>query len=90
MTSSTAPGETDSPATALGPTALILGAFSAVGTWAFLIPWTVLAGALAVTFGTMGLHYARKGTGRLWPAAGGTTLGAIGLVGTITLIWSLP
>ncbi|GGV77552.1 hypothetical protein ABZ178_21515 [Streptomyces massasporeus] len=89
MTSSTASGDTDSPATALGPTALILGAFSAVGTWAFLIPWTVLAGALAVTFGTMGLHYARKGTGRLWPAAAGTTLGAIGLIGTITLIWSL-
>ena len=47
------------------------------------------AGALAVTFGTMGLHYARKGTGRLWPAAAGTTLGAIGLIDTITLIWSL-
>ncbi|NEE12203.1 hypothetical protein G3M58_37840 [Streptomyces sp. SID7499] len=89
MTSSTAPGDTDSPATALGPTALILGAFSAVGTWAFLIPWTVLSGALAVTFGAMGLHYARKGTGRHWPAAAGTALGAIGLIGTITLIWSL-
>ncbi|MFD5740773.1 hypothetical protein ACFXJM_05765 [Streptomyces massasporeus] len=89
MTSSTAPGDTDSPATALGPTALVLGAFSAVGTWAFLIPWTVLAGVLAVTFGTMGLHYARKGTGRLWPAAAGTALGAIGLIGTITLLWGL-
>ncbi|MEV4786466.1 hypothetical protein [Streptomyces tuirus] len=89
MTSSAAPGDTDSPATALGPTALVLGTFSAVGTWAFLIPWTALAGALAVTFGTMGLHYARKGTGRLWPAAAGTALGAIGLIGTITLLWSL-
>lgn len=89
MTNSTAPGEKDSPATALGPTALILGAFSAVGTWAFLFPWTVLAGALAVTFGAIGLHYARRGTGRPWPAAAGATLGTIGLIGTITLLWSL-
>ncbi|MGW3989016.1 hypothetical protein [Streptomyces sp. NPDC004830] len=63
MTSSTTPGDDDSPAAALGPTALVLGAFSAVGTWFFLIPWTVLAGALAVTFGVMGLHHARTGTG---------------------------
>ncbi|MFF6915780.1 hypothetical protein [Streptomyces sp. NPDC012466] len=89
MTSSTAPEDTDSPATALGPTALVLGAFSAVGTWAFLFPWTVLAGALAVTFGAMGLHYARRGTGRLWPAAAGTALGAIGVVSTVTLLWAV-
>ncbi|MFD8230704.1 hypothetical protein ACFV20_02200 [Streptomyces sp. NPDC059696] len=89
MTSSTAPRESDSPATALGPTALVLGVFSAVGTWAFLFPWTVLAGALAMTFGAMGLHYARRGTGRMWPAAAGTTLGAIGFLGTATLLWGL-
>ncbi|MFF6875543.1 MULTISPECIES: hypothetical protein [unclassified Streptomyces] len=89
MTSSTASGERDSPATALGPTALVLGIFSAVGTWAFLFPWTVLAGALSVTFGAMGLHYARGGTGRLWPAAAGTVLGATGLIGTVTLLWGL-
>ncbi|MFF5369134.1 hypothetical protein [Streptomyces sp. NPDC013187] len=89
MTSSTAPGDTDSPATALGPTALVLGTFSAVGTWAFLFPWTVLAGALAMTFGATGLHYARKGMGRMWPAAAGTVLGAIGFIGTVTLIWTL-
>ncbi|MFI8894759.1 hypothetical protein [Streptomyces paradoxus] len=89
MTSSTASSQKDSPATALGPTSLVLGTFSAAGTWAFLFPWTVLAGALAVTFGAMGLHYARGGTGRLWPAATGTTLGAIGLIGTVTLLWSL-
>ncbi|MCF1648415.1 hypothetical protein [Streptomyces indiaensis] len=89
MTISTAPRDNDSPATALGPTALVLGAFSAVGTWAFLFPWTVLAGALAVTFGAMGLHYARQGTGRMWTAAAGTTLGAIGFIGTATLIWGL-
>ncbi|MGW6641014.1 hypothetical protein [Streptomyces iakyrus] len=89
MTSSTASTDKDSPATALGSTALVLGVFSAVGTWAFLFPWTVLAGALAVTFGAMGLHYARRGTGRLWPAAAGTALGAIGFIGTVTLLWSV-
>jgi hypothetical protein len=94
MTNSTASAKpasatSDSPATALGPTALVLGAFSAVGTWAFLIPWTVLAGALAMTFGAMGLHYARKGLGRMWPAATGATLGAIGFIGTATLLFAL-
>ncbi|GAA2292389.1 hypothetical protein GCM10010234_37030 [Streptomyces hawaiiensis] len=89
MTSSTASKETDSPATALGPTALVLGLFSAIGTWAFLFPWTVLAGALAMTFGAMGLHYARKGMGRAWPAAAGAALGATGFIGTVTLIWTL-
>jgi hypothetical protein len=81
--------ETDTPATALGPTALVLGAFSAVGTWAFLIPWTVPAGALAITFGVMGMHYARQGTGRMWTAAAGTALGAVGFVGTVTLLWGM-
>ncbi|MFC7840908.1 hypothetical protein [Streptomyces sp. NPDC057382] len=89
MTSSTAPGDTDSPATALGPTALVLGAFAAVGTWFLLVPWTVLAGGLAVTFGLMGLHHARTGTGRPWPAAAGTALGAAGLLGTVVLLWGM-
>ncbi|MEG8277020.1 hypothetical protein [Streptomyces sp. AHA2] len=89
MTSSTAPGDSDSPATALGPTALVLGVLSAVGTWFFLIPWTVLAGALAVTFGLTGLHHARAGTGRLWPAAAGTALGAAGVLGTAVLLWAM-
>ncbi|MFC9127187.1 hypothetical protein ACFT4A_10115 [Streptomyces sp. NPDC057099] len=89
MAGSTASTATDTPATALGPTALVLGAFSAVGTWAFLIPWTVMAGALAITFGAMGIHYARRGTGRLWPAATGTALGAAGFIGTVTLLWAM-
>ncbi|WP_039933504.1 hypothetical protein [Streptomyces viridochromogenes] len=89
MAGSSTSTATDSPATALGPTALVLGAFSAVGTWAFLIPWTVLAGALAVTFGAMGMHYARKGLGRLWTAVAGTVLGAAGFIGTVTLLWSM-
>ncbi|GHD12277.1 hypothetical protein GCM10010313_36320 [Streptomyces violarus] len=86
MAGTTASTATDTPATALGPTALVLGAFSAVGTWAFLIPWTVIAGALAMTFGAMGIHYARKGTSRLWTAATGTALGTAGFIGTITLL----
>ncbi|MEU6176609.1 hypothetical protein [Streptomyces coeruleorubidus] len=89
MAGSPTPAETDTPATALGPTALVLGTFSAVGTWAFLIPWTVLTGALAITFGAMGMHYARQGTGRMWTAAAGTTLGAVGLIGTVTLLWGM-
>ncbi|MFF9807132.1 hypothetical protein ACF1G5_18790 [Streptomyces coeruleorubidus] len=89
MAGSPTPTETDTPATALGPTALVLGAFSAVGTWAFLIPWTVPAGALAITFGAMGIHYARQGTGRMWTAAAGTTLGAVGFIGTVTLLWGM-
>ncbi|GAP53342.1 hypothetical protein [Streptomyces azureus] len=89
MAGSPTPMETDTPATALGPTALVLGTFSAVGTWAFLIPWTVLAGALAITFGVMGVHHARRGTGRMWTAAAGTILGAVGFIGTATLLWSM-
>ncbi|MFF5977801.1 hypothetical protein ACFY78_02985 [Streptomyces olindensis] len=89
MSGSTAPTDTGTPATALGPTALVLGAFSAVGTWAFLIPWTVIAGALAITFGAMGIHYARQGTGRMWTAAAGTTLGTVGFLGTVLLLWSM-
>ncbi|GAA2949304.1 hypothetical protein ACWKT3_31600 [Streptomyces violaceus] len=89
MAGTTASTATDTPATALGPTALVLGAFSAVGTWAFLIPWTVIAGALAMTFGAMGIHYARKGTGRLWAAATGTALGTAGFIGTVTLLWAM-
>ncbi|MFJ8462984.1 hypothetical protein [Streptomyces swartbergensis] len=89
MTGSPARRETDTPATALGPTALVLGTFSAAGTWVFLIPWTVLAGALAITFGAMGMHHARRGTGRMWTAAAGTTLGAVGFIGTATLLWSM-
>ncbi|GAA2397370.1 hypothetical protein [Streptomyces coeruleofuscus] len=89
MAGSPTPTETDTPATALGPTALVLGTFSAAGTWAFLIPWTVLTGALAITFGVMGMHYARQGTGRMWTAAAGTTLGAVGFIGTVTLLWGM-
>ncbi|MFC9505129.1 hypothetical protein [Streptomyces sp. NPDC057002] len=86
MSNATTPEGTDTPATALGPTALVLGAFSAAGTWAFLIPWTVIAGALAVTFGAMGTHYARQGVGRMWISATGAVLGALGFIGTVVLL----
>jgi hypothetical protein len=84
----------DTPAVALGPTALVLGAFSAVGAWVpalvfVTLPWAIIAGALAVTFGAWGTHYARRGTGRLWTAVAGTTLGAVGCAGTVALLWAL-
>jgi len=87
-------GRSDTPAVALGPTALVLGVFSAVGAWVpalvfATLPWAFMAGALAVTFGTWGIHHARHGSGRLWTAVAGTTLGAVGCAGTITLLWAL-
>ncbi|GAB2722560.1 hypothetical protein [Streptomyces bullii] len=88
MSQPTVPEQTDTPATALGPTALVLGALSAVGTWAYLFPWTVIAGGLAVTLGALGIHHARHGVGHLWTAAAGTTLGAMGFFGTATLLWA--
>ncbi|MFJ3442840.1 hypothetical protein ACIPM2_16915 [Streptomyces sp. NPDC086081] len=89
MAGTTTSGASDTPATALGPTALVLGALSALGTWAFLFPWSVLAGALAVTFGALGMHHARRGAGRMWTSVAGTVLGAAGLVGTVTLLWAM-
>ncbi|MER5851765.1 hypothetical protein ABT126_33285 [Streptomyces sp. NPDC002012] len=92
MPEPTVPDPTDTPAVALGPTALVLGAISVIGVWvpAFAtFPGAIIAGALAVTLGAAGIHYARHGTGRLWTAIAGTTLGTIGVVGTITLIWAI-
>ncbi|MFI9587862.1 hypothetical protein ACIHCQ_40075 [Streptomyces sp. NPDC052236] len=94
MPEPTVPDRTDTPAVALGPTALVLGVISAAGAWApalafAALPWAIIAGALAVTFGAAGIHYARHGTGRLWTAIAGTTLGAIGFTGATTLIWAL-
>lgn len=92
------PNQADTPAVALGPAALVLGVISVAPAFAlfpsvalafFIVPWAVIAGALAVTFGAVGIHYARRGTGRVWMAITGTTLGAIGFVGTTTLLWVL-
>lgn len=89
MSDQTTP-DRDAPAVALGPTALVLGVIAATGAWPeavlLMLPWSIIAGALALTFGVMGMHYARQGTGRMWTAVAGTTLGAIGLAGAITLV----
>ncbi|SCF68444.1 hypothetical protein GA0115260_101137 [Streptomyces sp. MnatMP-M27] len=89
-----AAGRSDSPGVALGPIALVLGLFSAVGAWvpAFVLvslPWTVIAGGLAVALGSMGVHHARRGIGRLWVAVGGTALGVVGFAGTAALLWAV-
>lgn len=84
MSGSTASDGADSPAVLLGPTALGLGLAGVAG----LCPWLTLGlivvmlicGPLAVTFGLMGVHYARRGIGRLWTGATGAVLGAIAFV----------
>lgn len=75
----------DSPAVALGPTALVFGAIAVLASFVFS-PFALIAGGLAVTFGAAGMHYARQGTGRMWPATLGTTLGTVGLLGIATLL----
>lgn len=94
MPEPTVPGRTDTPAVALGPTALVLGAISAICPWTpalalATLPWAVIAGGLAIALGAMGIHHAREGAGRLWTAVAGTTLGAIGFVGATTFLWAL-
>lgn len=93
MSAPTAPGRDDSPAVALGPTSLVFGAVAALGAWPSLmlavLPWSFIAAPLALTFGLTGIHYARRGIGRMWTAVAGTTLGAVGLAGLLTLIVAL-
>ena len=90
MSAPTAPGHSDSPAVALGPTSLVFGIVSAAAVWPtltfVLLPWSILAGGLAVTFGLTGMHYARQGVGRMWSATAGTALGATGLTVIIGLL----
>ncbi|MFG2633374.1 hypothetical protein ACGFX8_05305 [Streptomyces sp. NPDC048362] len=75
--------DSDSPAVALGPLSVVLGAFAAAGFWPtlmfLLFPWSLIAGGLAVTFGAMGIYYADRGLGRLWTAVVGLVLGTTGL-----------
>jgi hypothetical protein len=75
----------DSPAVALGPTALVFGVI-AVLTSFVISPFALIAGGLAVTFGAAGMHYARQGVGRMWPAALGIMLGTVGLLGIAALL----
>ncbi|MEU1463042.1 hypothetical protein ABZ467_20590 [Streptomyces sp. NPDC005727] len=90
MPAPTTPDTHDTPAVALGPTALVLGIIAAPGVWPglmfALMPWSWLAGALAVTFGLAGIHFARQGIGRMWPAAAGTVLGTLGVAGFFVLM----
>lgn len=90
MSTATTPRQDDSPATALGPVALFLGLVAATGAWPALmfatLPWSLIAGGLAVTFGAAGMHYARQGVGRMWPATLGILLGAVGLLGIAALL----
>jgi hypothetical protein len=74
----------DSPAVALGPTALVLGVIAVLASFA-LFPFALIAGGLAVTFGAAGMHYARQGVGRMWPATLGAVLGTVGLLGIAAL-----
>ncbi|WP_432010516.1 hypothetical protein [Streptomyces cucumeris] len=81
---------TGTPAVALGPTALVLGALSTLGIWAptlfFAFPWTALTSGLAICLGAMGVHHARRGAGRLWASATGAALGVAGLGGVVFLL----
>ncbi|MDG4857744.1 hypothetical protein P8605_06165 [Streptomyces sp. T-3] len=94
MPQSTVPNQADEPAVALGPTALVLGAPSALGIWVpelgfAVLPLVFIAGALAVTLGLAGIHYARRGIGRMWTSLAGTVLGAVGFFGVVSLFWAL-
>lgn len=75
----------DSPAVALGPTALVFGVIAALTSFVIL-PFALIAGGLALTFGAAGMHYARQGVGRMWPATLGTMLGTVGLLGIAALL----
>ncbi|MFI9803332.1 hypothetical protein ACIHEJ_02980 [Streptomyces sp. NPDC052301] len=94
MSAAGSPSHSDSPAAALGPLALFLGAVAAAGAWPtlmfVLLPWSLIAGGLAVTFGAMGIHYAGLGAGRLWASVTGTVLGATGLAAPFLLFVVLP
>ncbi|MFE2099743.1 MULTISPECIES: hypothetical protein [unclassified Streptomyces] len=89
----TAPGHKDSPAVALGPTSLVFGVVAAIGAWPSLmlavLPWSFMAAPLALTFGLAGVHYARRGIGRMWTAVAGTALGVVGIAGVLTLFVAL-
>lgn len=92
MPEPTVPDTTGTPATALGPTALVLGVLSAacvcVAALAFgVLPWAVLGGALGITFGLAGVHQARHGIGRLWTALAGTVLSTVGFAGAVGLLY---
>lgn len=75
----------DSPAAALGPTALVFGVIAALASFVFS-PFALIAGGLAVTLGAAGMRYARQGVGRMWTATLGTLLGTVGVLGIAALL----
>ncbi|OIJ93166.1 hypothetical protein [Streptomyces monashensis] len=93
MSAPSTPRPSDSPAGALGPLSLVLGAVAAASAWPtltfLLFPWPLLAGGLAVTFGGMGIHYAGRGHGGLWTSVTGTVLGAVGLAAFVLFFVTL-
>ncbi|MER6912772.1 hypothetical protein ABT354_13980 [Streptomyces sp. NPDC000594] len=100
MPASTAPGRDATPATLLGPTALVLGTLALCTTWLPLLmedlvwlwapfPFIMLAGAFSVTAGAAGIHYARRGECRLWDSVVGTVFGAAGFAGCLTLVMAM-
>ncbi|MEU0335485.1 hypothetical protein [Streptomyces sp. NPDC006193] len=54
------------------------------------MPAGATPGGLSVTFGLTGVHYAVRGVGRLWTAAAGAVLGAVGLLCPLVLALVLP
>ncbi|MGW7054457.1 hypothetical protein [Streptomyces sp. NPDC054887] len=86
MPQSTTPDQSDTPAVALGPTAVVLGIFAVAGLWTPAILFAVLAGPLALIAGVAGIHYARHGTGRMRTAITGTVLGAAAFGSSITVV----
>lgn len=84
----------DAPAAALGSLSLVLGLVAAASVWPtltfLLLPWSLLAAGLSVTFGAMGLYYAGRGVGRLWTSVVGIVLGATGLADLFLLFVVLP
>ncbi|MGX1886798.1 hypothetical protein [Streptomyces sp. NPDC055287] len=85
MPQPTTPDRTDTPAVALGPTAVALGVFAIVGLWTPALAFAVIAGPLSLIAGVTGIHYAHHGTGRLRTAITGTILGAAGFTSSITI-----
>ncbi|MEU9111010.1 hypothetical protein AB0D04_04205 [Streptomyces sp. NPDC048483] len=85
MSEPNVPDRTDTPAVALGPTALFLGVWAPALAFV-MFPMAIIAGGLAATLGAAGIHYACHGTGHLWTAIAGTALGILGLACALTFM----
>ncbi|MEU9478166.1 hypothetical protein [Streptomyces sp. NPDC048191] len=83
------PDGADTPAALLGPVSFGLGLAAAAGLWPpltfYLFPVMLICGALAFALGLAGIHYAFRGIGRMWMAATGALLGALGFAWPVFL-----